>query len=116
MPNPLIEVMRLGVNVLQDTLGEIMEIREELARDYGHHDMSQGFPTGNLARSGELLKRLDDLLTFQLATEGKTGRTFENMILQALATISAWERMNADPRGIAALNVAFMLDPPKVFP
>jgi len=104
MPNPLIEVMRLGVDVLQDTLGEMAAIREELARGHGRRDLSRGFPTGNLARSGELLKRLDDLLAFQLATEGKTDRTFENMILQALVTISAWEKMNADPRGIASLR------------
>jgi len=116
MPNPLIEVMRLGVAVLQDTLGEIMAIREELDREHGHHDLSQGFPTGNLIRQGDRMKRLDELLAFQMATEDKTGGTFENMILQALATISAWEKMNADPRGIASLNVAFMLDPPKEFP
>jgi len=116
MPNPLIEVMRLGVNVLQDTLGEMTEIREELAREHGHPDLSQGFPTGNLIRQGDRMKRLDELLDFQMVTEDKTGRTFENMILQALATISAWEKMNAESRGIAALTVAFLLDPPKVFP
>jgi hypothetical protein len=115
MPNPLIEVMRLGVSVLEDTQGEIAALREELARDHARHDMSQGYPTGSLQRQGEAMKRLDELLAFQMDLELRTGRTFLDMIRQAKSTIEAWEKMNARPRGAAAMMVGLMLDPPRIW-